>query len=89
MKLPVNRNTTPSNIAEDIVSVQPMTEDLGNMLNLNILPKKRCDKFGDCVHCFVDGWMVFDGKKFISICKFVERYPDFELRRTFKNTLDK
>jgi hypothetical protein len=65
-------------LASDLVNVQPMTDGPDDMFKMKVTysPKHRRTRFGNVVHCILQGWKAYDGKEYIIIDEFVERYPD-------------
>ena len=75
--IPMIRKTMPDLIAKDIVGVQPMTSEVGEMFSMKYIEGyRKHDRFGTLSHFFIGGWHVCDGKGFIPLDEFVKRYPD-------------
>jgi hypothetical protein len=79
--IPVIRKMMPALIASEISNVQPIDESVFNsLMNVAIQTESRCYNFGDLIHSFGRGWLVFDGKDFIPERKFISWYGHEKVR---------
>jgi len=71
------RKTMPRLRATDIVGVQPMTEPAVGLFKMKYTSKEDSEYwnyFGDTIHNFLYGYMVWIGDDYIIIDEFVELY---------------
>jgi hypothetical protein len=61
------RKITPTLMAEHLVGVQPLQDDLfKNVLRMSIVQDTQIPKQGSLIHSFIYGWQRFYGTEFIS-----------------------
>lgn len=72
IKMSMIREFTPSLIMQEIASVQPISDDAYNgIYKMCVMSESYKHKFGDLVHSFFHGWIVFDGISFIPLDQFI------------------
>lgn len=78
----LSRDIYPAMLAEELVSVQPMSGFHGaNLYQLNTNCKEHiADPFGTIVHSFIDGYCASTGSDIIPIDEFKKLYPYFKLK---------
>lgn len=62
------KKVNPATVAQDIIGVQPMEapaaalRDIIKRVNPKELPPPQK---GDIMHCFIEGWKIFDGENWV------------------------
>ena len=75
--LPMMRRIMPELMAGELASVQPMSEEVGDSLfSLKVRDKPLRPRFGEIIHSFIEGWLIYDGNKHIPFEDFIQRFPD-------------
>jgi hypothetical protein len=72
IEMPFVKYLFPKLIMQEIASVQPISDDAYNgIYQMCAMSESYKHKFGDLVHSFGIGWIVFDGKEMIPLHQFV------------------
>lgn len=62
----------PNLIMQEIASVQPISDDAYNgIYKMCAMSESHKYKFGELIHSFLHGWLVFDGISFITADQFI------------------
>ncbi len=70
-----------SSFMEEIASVQPMPENVGEVFTSHVITTKTIQpEFGDKIHNFVYGWQIYDGSEFVSLEEFLERFSKEQIK---------
>lgn len=87
MKIPKIDIMMPSINASEIFDVQPMTIPTGEIFKLKVSTESPKYEFGDVLHSFMEGWIVYDGKSFVNFMTFIDKYGTEPLHPSMKETL--
>lgn len=85
-KIPINLPPLTNSIAEDIASVQPLSNGVGSIFHVQHVSEAHYP-FGEAIHDFVKGWGVGDGEQWIDFISFIDQYgsdaiiPESQRRR--------
>lgn len=85
--IPIIKRTMPKIIESEIVNAQPISDEVGDIFLVKDKPKPIENKFGDVVHNFISGWVVYDGNNFINFIEFIDKYGTENIEANMKEKL--